>query len=360
MKKDFLIKAILDPEITSESFNTQEFDKLLKHAEKHRIKQIFLDKTTSKNDPREKYQELKKIYTRYSVARDLKIFEEINNLKSIFKTIDLQFIFLKGSAFKKTLYEKPYHRDCRDIDILVHESDVPKTLESLFSCGYKYLVSPESNNISIDFENTHQIPVLVSPNGQFVEIHFRITMENSECRLSKDMLKSHDNNVASKFLNFFHVTYHALAMNRLNNGLMSLIDIHYLLENEDKSQLLEQSKQYNLEKLCEHMIMLYEINKSMDSSNSKVSTLLRNSNSLIHAGEKLVPFKTNIFNLKHALEGFYKKYIGENKKSYTKRVSYWNLLNYVFQKFYYHIKSVVFNPLLWLKRNKLKEFLKNN
>ena len=61
MKKDFLIKAILDPEITSESFNTQEFDTLLKHAEKHRIKQIFLDKTTSKNDPREKYQELKKI-----------------------------------------------------------------------------------------------------------------------------------------------------------------------------------------------------------------------------------------------------------------------------------------------------------
>ncbi len=81
MKKDFLIKAILDPSITSESFNTEEFDKLLKHAEKHRIKQILLDKTISKNDPREKYQELKKIYTRYSVARDLKIFEEINNLK---------------------------------------------------------------------------------------------------------------------------------------------------------------------------------------------------------------------------------------------------------------------------------------
>ena len=56
----------------------------------------------------------------------------------------------------------------------------------------------------------------------------------------------------------------------------------------------------------------------------------------------------------------YREYIGENKKIYTKRVSYWNLLNYVFQKFYYHIKSVVFNPLLWLKRNKLKEFLKNN
>ena len=83
-------------------------------------------------------------------------------------------------------------------------------------------------------------------------------------------------------------------MNRLNNGLMSLIDIHYLLENEDKSQLLEQSKKYNLEKICEHMLMLYEMNKSMDSSNSKDTPLLRNSNSLIHAGEKLVPFKTNI------------------------------------------------------------------
>ena len=107
-------------------------------------------------------------------------------------------------------------------------------------------------------------------------------------------------------------------------------------------------------------IDLTRFSKVEHSSNSKDSPLLRNSNSLIHAGEKLVPFKTNIFNLRHALEGFYKKYIGENKKIYTKRVSYWNLLNYVFQKFYYHIKSVVFNPLLWLKRNKLKEFLKNN
>ena len=357
MKNDYLVKAILDSSITSKSIDSEELDKLINHAEKHRIKQIFLDKVSCKKDRRKKYHEQTEIYTRYSLTRDLSISEEIANLIRIFKTIDLEFVFLKGSAFKKTLYEVSYHRDCRDIDILINELDIPKTLEILFSHGYKYLVSPESNNVIHDLSGTHQMPVLVSPNGQYVELHFRITMEDSECKLSKDMLKNHVDNVAPKFLNFFHVAYHALVMNRLNNGLMALIDIHYLLENEEASKLIKQSKQYNLDKVCEHMISLYELNKSMDTYDLTVSPLLENSNTLIHAGEKLVPFKTNILNLKSSVDNFYKKYIGENKRDYKKEISYWNLFKYVIQKFYFHIKSVALYPILWIKRNKLKKFL---
>lgn len=347
-----LLKTIFDNSITSSSLTNNDLESLMKTCERHRIKQIFIDHMDMVKDQRANYREYAKKYTRYSLTRDLNILGEVDRLALLLESRKINFVFLKGAAFKKALYKKSTFRDCRDIDVLVSTKDVKPTLETLFENGYKYVVAKESRNTQIDYENSHQAPVLVSPYGQYIEIHYRITMEDKKCLISEDMLKEQVNHIAPNYLNLIHVAYHALIVNKLNNGLMSLLDINYLLNDILRKRAIIAAEKYNLSGITEHMIELYELNLFNKQLNHKTDILLI-SNDLIHAGEVLVGFKTH----SKSLSTFKKKYLGntEDKLDFFRmNISF---LRYILDKLFLHIMSVIKNPNLWSKRNKLKKYL---
>ncbi len=349
-----LLKTIFDNSITSSSLSNNELEGLMKTCEKHRIKQIFIDHMDMVKDHRANYREYAKKYTRYSLTRDLNILSEIDKLALLLESRKINFVFLKGAAFKKALYKKSTFRDCRDIDVLVSTKDVKPTLETLFENGYKYVVAQESRNTQIDYENSHQAPVLFSPNGQYVEIHYRLTMENKKCLISDDMLQQQKNYIGPNSLNLIHIAYHALIINKLNNGLMSLIDINYLLNGTSKNEVIHAAEKYNLSGKIKHMIELYEFNLFNKQFNHNKTEILLISNELIHAGEVLVGFKAH----SRSLNIFKKKYLGkEGGKLDSLRINI-SFIRYIFNKLFFHIVSVIKNPNLWSKRNRLKKYLK--
>ncbi len=353
-----IIHKIFNKSVSSEDLRNDELDDLFDITERHRIKKIFIDSINLKEDKRVEYREHAVQYARYSCTRDLKILSAANHLSVILEGANINFIFLKGTAFKKSIYKDSSWRDCRDIDFLVRPDDAKKTLETLFRNGYKYLVAEDKQNTEIDFRNSHQTPVLVSPNGQYLEVHYRITMENEICLLAEDMLKTQNNHIAEKNLNLIHVTYHALVMNKLSNGLVSLIDIHHLLEKCSKKEILSAAKKYNLDEIVLHMIDLYELNLLKNEKKINKTNLLSISNELIHAGEALVGFSANLTNIRKSLNSFRKKYLGSSKYNLISFNNTSSFMKYFLMKFVYHVSSVLKNPNLWRKRNKLKKFLK--
>ena len=78
-----LLKTIFDNSMTSSSLKGRELDYLIKYCEKHRIKQIFIDRMDMVKDRRANYREYAKKYTRYSLTRDLSILNEIKNKYNI-------------------------------------------------------------------------------------------------------------------------------------------------------------------------------------------------------------------------------------------------------------------------------------
>ena len=346
-----LLKTIFDNSMTSSSLKGRELDYLIKYCEKHRIKQIFIDRMDMVKDQRANYREYAKKYTRYSLTRDLSILNEIDKLALLLESKKINFVFLKGAAFKKAFYENSTLRDCRDIDVLVGSADAEVTLKTLFENNYKYVVAEGSQNTQIDYEHSHQAPVLVSPNGQYIEIHYRITMENKKCHISEDMLKEQVNHIAPDYLNLIHVAYHALKVNKLNNGLMSLIDISYLLSCISRNEAIVAAEKYNLAGITKHMMELYELNFFNKQCNNKTDILFI-SNELIHAGEVLVGFKIH----SKSLSIFKKKYLGNGEGKFDFRINI-SFLRYISGKLFFHIISVIKNPNLWSKRNRLKKYL---
>jgi len=359
MRTDLIYK-IFNNSITSQNLTNKELDDLCEISANHRIKQIFIDAINLTQDKRINFEEHAKKYTRYSSTRDMKILSEANKISSILDDLNISFVFLKGTAFKTSIYQNSFWRDCRDIDILVSAIDVKRTLQAFFKKGYRYVVAEDSQNTDIDYINTHQTPVLKSPDGQYLEVHFRITMERGECLLAHDMLKNQKNHIADHCLNLIHVSYHALVLNKLNNGLMSLVDINYLLQKVSKRDVINTSKKYDLEEVVKHMIELYEINISEENAYLKKTDILYISNELIHAGEALVGFKANFKNINKSLNIFRKKYLGNS----TPKINAFRLnisfIKYFSMKLFFHTASVLKRPNLWIKRNKLKNYIKKN
>tara|TARA_B100001057_G_C22858347_1_gene953513 strand:+ start:3032 stop:4114 length:1083 start_codon:yes stop_codon:yes gene_type:complete len=351
-----VIHKIFNKSITSNNISDKELKSILKICEHHRIKQIFIDKMHMSEDRRSYFRDYAKKFTKYSLSRDLKILSELDNLKTLFQDQNIDFVFLKGTALKKTVYEQTFWRDCRDIDILVNKYEVKNTLELLLRKGFKYKVASESQNTEVDYNFSHQAPVLVSPSGQFLEVHYRITMDNTVCKLSEDIIERHKENIAPHHLNLIHVIYHALVTNKLNNGLMSLVDINLLINFSSEDQIVKAAKKYHLQKEVKHMIDLLHMNTSSTLVNIENNHALKISNDLIHAGEKLVGFKVNLKNIKHTINIFQKKYLGDKKNTSSLKEKL-SLVGYVWSKLYFHILSVLSNPNLWIKRNELKKYI---
>lgn len=85
-------------------------------------------------------------------------------LKGLFEKNAILHIPLKGSVLRD-LYPTPWMRNSCDIDILVHEEDLPRAKELLLTAGYTSF-SATAHDVSFD-----------SPNGVHLELHFRLLEE---------------------------------------------------------------------------------------------------------------------------------------------------------------------------------------
>ena len=100
------------------------------------------------------------------------------------------------------------------------------------------------------------------------------------------------------------------------------------------------------------MMELYELNLLNKQCNNKTDILFI-SNELIHAGEVLVGFKA----LPKSLSTFKKKYVGNGEGKLDFFRTNISILRYISNKLFFHIMSVIKNPNLWIKRNRLKKYL---
>ena len=199
--------------------------------------------------------------------------KEIIKIADLFNKHGIEYVFLKGSAIN--LLDINYVRYCRDIDVLIEKSSIPKAYELLKEVGYKYrnpLVSDDSKYIS----RSHHLPILINNEGALVELHHRVTdyLSYKRCPLAESMLKHFElakkNNVDIRIsdLNHLisHLIYHAAFHHKFDLGPVFLFDIQNLrcLVN-DEIGLIDLLDSIGLRKDYEE-ILKYIDNKNMTDS----------------------------------------------------------------------------------------------
>lgn len=101
--------------------------------------------------------------TLYTAARQVSMLNGIRIILSLFESNGIAVISLKGLVLKQ-LYPQPELRNMGDIDLLIHEKDIQKSIEFLSPHGYL----PNSK----DFNNPRFMHIGMKKSGSFsVELH---------------------------------------------------------------------------------------------------------------------------------------------------------------------------------------------
>ena len=171
---------------------------------------------------------------------------ELDILCSALEKAQIPFIPLKGSVLRKH-YPEPWMRTSCDIDILVHDEDIPKAVEYL----------TEQLNYTNKGRGSHDVS-LYSPGGVHIELHFDLVEEERATNVS-DVLNSvwqnitlHKNSkywyeMTDAFLYFYHIVHMAKHIETGGCGARSFIDLWILdnmedAEQEKRIELLEKGK----------------------------------------------------------------------------------------------------------------------
>lgn len=187
-----------------------------------------------------------------------------SSLKSFLKLAvanGIDICLIKGAFMSNFMYADFTLRSMRDIDVLVEENDLLKTVNLMLANGYYFLNSDVTELKKFNFNYAHQAPILVDRFGIAFEIHHRLKtypeLENSD--LLTISLKKHKQKkilfnipvyVPSVNFAFIHCCHHAIQKSKLNigpiylNDLMQFKDLvdHQILEDARKSNCLREAK----------------------------------------------------------------------------------------------------------------------
>ncbi len=172
----------------------EEFDKdtLIAHCERHRLLPIFYNNIRKLDgidsnlfSPSLKQKVLAQ--TQHALALGM----EGVRISEVFNNNGIKSIVLKGSFLSQQLYSNPGLRPSKDLDILIHESNIDSTNEILLSEGYK--------RIYPDFELTHQQKRYYQTHknqyayrniktGTLLELHWRIFSSRPLFNVSTEIL----------------------------------------------------------------------------------------------------------------------------------------------------------------------------
>lgn len=166
-----LLRSVLTDKVLDEKFkiniNDNNLASIYKLAKKHDVahlvgvalekNRLLIDDTTAK-----------KVFQKeisLAVFRYEKNMFEQNRVQQFLETNEIEHILLKGPTFR-TLYPEPWMRTSADIDILVKESELDKTINLLCDeLGYKY-----------EEKHSHDVSLFSSSNVH-LELHYNLNSE---------------------------------------------------------------------------------------------------------------------------------------------------------------------------------------
>ncbi len=154
----------------------------------------------------------------------------------------IDFLPLKGSVIR-SLYPEPWLRTSCDIDVLVHEEDLERAIESLLSIGF------EGGDRYI-----HDVS-LFSPSGVHLELHFAL-IEGGALDKGNELLskaweftipadeKNYQKAFTDEMLYYFHIVHMAKHYTYGGCGVRPFLDLYLLhhsveFDGEKRKELLE-------------------------------------------------------------------------------------------------------------------------
>lgn len=168
---------------------------------------------------------------------------ELSSICNTFEKNKIEYIPLKGSVIRE-YYAEPWMRTSCDIDILVHKSDLKRSVNCLEE-DLRYVYSKS---------NVHDVS-LFSPTGLHLELHHRLSDESSGDVFEQTLDKVFDYtqrvdgfeyklNMTSDMFYYFHIVHMAKHFILGGCGIKPLLDL-WVLEHradyklEDAKELLE-------------------------------------------------------------------------------------------------------------------------
>jgi hypothetical protein len=112
-----------------------------------------------------------------SFSRNIILYEHFKKIHQAFEVNKIEIIPLKGIYLAETYYKDIGLRQMTDIDLLVKQEDVEKCIKILMNLGYKAAERVKTEFIKHEGAAKH-LPTMVL-NGVFIEIHYRILIDNS-------------------------------------------------------------------------------------------------------------------------------------------------------------------------------------
>ncbi len=183
---------------------------------------------------------------------------ELLKICKIFENEKIAFIPLKGAKIR-SFYPQPFMRTSCDIDILVHEEEIDRAVQSLKNAGWEVRGKKNFHDISLFMQNEVHL-----------ELHFNIkeSKENIDSLLDKVWEYSFPLNESSfeyrqtnEFLVFHilaHISYHFL---RGGCGIKPFLDL-YILKNKmgfDKEIVMQHCQECNIERFAQNAFLLEEV-----------------------------------------------------------------------------------------------------
>jgi hypothetical protein len=169
------------PELEAAFSNIEDWQALSAQAETHGLS-VMLSKLASGNNlglPREVQLQFKALTLRHQkvLAARVKVLADVIN---IFEHNNIRFALLKGAALSPLIYDPPWLRPMRDIDILVKKTDAQRAQSLLRRIGF----SNEDFNAGYLYEHHHL------PNSTREQDGFTISLEVHHDALSGDVADS--------------------------------------------------------------------------------------------------------------------------------------------------------------------------
>ena len=201
-----------------------------------RIEQIFIEEinqsTVSKNNFF--FNELEKSALK-RFAKTTKIFSDSLKIAKTFNENKINYVFLKGLYLVNCSYPKKSMRPINDIDVLVHDDDLMKSIDLAKKVGFT-----EQRVNSLTTKNKYHVPPLFTKdNFSRLEIHHSIFPKNEKI-VQNQIFDSKINLELNGTLvslnaeyNLLHLIFHGTSKGYFDVGIQYLFDIRYLCETHD-------------------------------------------------------------------------------------------------------------------------------
>lgn len=251
------------PQLTPEVFRD-----LLLLSRKHDIEHLLVYGLQCNNLLSEENIELTNIVFE-AVYRCEQLCFELEQLCDTLETAGIPFIPLKGAVLRK-YYPEPWMRTSCDIDVLVRECDIEKSVPALLDkCGYSY-----------HKDGSHDV-VLITPSKIRIELHYNLIedriSESSSVVLERvwDFAKvcegsCYQHEMSDEMFYFYHIAHMAKHFENGGCGIRPFADIWFLkntkgLNSENCNALLVQGKLLDFARAAEKLSDVWFDDANADS-----------------------------------------------------------------------------------------------